>query len=279
MLDFEKIIIENQRMYHKERDPFSFDVLKFKREELISLCRKFGNYKECFEQYLETMDLNEKFSNYSGSHWGYYTPTVFEDFFITNRKRPKRLYNEKPNKESYYRYLYFNEELIAMERYSRNKKWETHYFFRIGNYVYSFKFAETWENFVTVFEACYNDLGNISTFANLMSWGEDLSKVEYYFKYCRPQLSDCQLLDYQYYHYDVNNNLDYADGYSRIYNFSPAISGLKLGVRLYFDYDDKGKIIGAHGDKSCVPCIFLEQSGDEQSEQSGDGSMIEPENP
>lgn len=253
-----ELIEEVKKSFYIDQEPFSFSVLSKKRDELLALCKKLGDKEEVFKNYLNSFEINKKYSIYSSSCWGYYTPSIIENYASVNVHRPKRLFSEKLNKEHFYEYLYNDNKLIAIKYYYKNKNTVTHYFLRIQDSLFSFCFRDHKDKFVEIFELTYDDFGNVLTFANLESWSENLEANSDFIKHNRYMFQDCNLLDYHYFH---NNNgvIDFVDYYTRIYNFSPSISGLKLGSRFYFQYDDTKKIIGKHSDRDFFPCIFDNQ--------------------
>lgn len=256
--EIEKIIEENIREFSVDEEKFSYKTIKRKREELISLGMKLGCRFEAFKKVYTNIATTEKYSSFSLSCWGYYSPSILDDYHIVNVKRPKRLFTKPPKNidGTYYQYLYVHQQLVMINYFSQNKLFRSKYICKVGNRIYSFTFPDIWENQIYIYEAVYDDAGNILTFSHIETYGMPENETnERILRHCRKGIR-AALLDYQKYHYNDNGVLEYADKYSRIYDFSPQIVGLKLGKRFRFVYDDEGKRVGIKYDESAVPCIF-----------------------
>jgi len=260
MNNISEIIKENENAYMTPITQFSYKVLREKIFELANLGIKVGCYENDFETALSDMVTTEKYSKYSLSTWGFFTPVLYE-FVITNVKRPKRLYKCVPKSTNYYQYLFNNNKLVSIDTVEKNKVCSRKYFYSCPNTEYSFNFF-FYKNRVDICQAVYNEKGDILSFSSIITAGipeEELSEEKV------KKIIDSSILDFQYYHYDENGNLDYADYYRRVYNYSPQLLGMPLGNRFKFRYNEEGKLVDAEFDKNAVPCIFeLEHPEDEK---------------
>lgn len=260
MKDIFKIIEENENAYMTPITEFSYKVLREKIFELAHLGIKIGCWEKEFESALLDMSTTELYSKYSLSRWGYFTP-ILDEFVITNVKKPKRLYKSVPKAAKYYQYLFNKNKLVSMDFVENDKTVSRKYFYCLGNTQYSFHFF-WYKNRVDIRQAVYNEKGDILSFASIITAGipeNELSEEKV------KKIIDSSILDFQYYHYDENGKLDYADDYRRVYNFSPQLLGMTLGHRFKFIYDENGKISDANFDKGAVPCVFeLEHPEDEK---------------
>lgn len=251
MNNISEIIKENENAYMTPITQFSYKVLREKIFELAHLGIKIGCWEKGFESALLDMSTTEMYSKYSLSKWGYFTPAL-DDFVITNVKRPKRLYKSIPKATMYYQYLFSKNKLVSMDLVENDKTISRKYFYCLANTKYSFHFF-WYKNRVDIRQAVYNEKGDILSFASIITAGipkEELSEEKV------KKIIDSSILDFQYYHYDENGKLDYADNYRRIYNFSPQLVGMTLGDRYKFIYDEEGKLVDAEFDKNAVPCVF-----------------------
>ena len=255
-----RIIEENEKNYMTPITQFSYKVLRNKIFELAYLGIKIGCNEKLFESALLDMSTTKMYSKYSLSKWGYFTP-VLDEFIITNVKRPKRLYNSIPKSVTYYQYLFSKSRLVSMDLVENDKIISREYFYCLANTRYSFRF-HWYKNCVDIRQATYNETGDLISFASIITAGiPENERSEEKMK----KIIDSSILDFQYYHYDENGNLDYADDYRRVYNFSPQLLGMTLGHRFKFIYDENNKIVDAKFDESAVPCIFeLEHPEDER---------------
>lgn len=239
---------------------FDYKALREKLFELAHLGIKVGCKQDDFETALSDMITTEMYSKYSSSTWGFFTP-VLNEFVIVNVKRPKRLYKSVPKEDYYYQYLFADDKLVCINAQNKDKNFSKKYIYHYKNSIYSFNFFD-YKNRVDIRQAVYNEKGDILSFASIITAGipkEELSEEKV------KKIIDSSILDFQYYHYDENGKLDYADDYKRIYNFSTQLLGMTLGHRFKFIYDENGKIIDAKFDKSAVPCVFeLEHPEDER---------------
>ena len=206
------------------------------------------------------MITTEMFSKYSSSIWGFFTPVLYE-FVITNVKRPKRLYKSISKEAYYYQYLFADDKLVCINSQNKHENFSKKYVYNYKNSIYSFNFFD-YKNRVDICQAVYNEKGDILSFASIITAGipeAELSEEKV------KKIIDSSILDFQYYHYDENGKLEYADYYRRIYNFSPQLIGMPLGNRFKFIYNEEGKLVDAEFDKNAVPCIFeLEHPEDEK---------------
>ncbi len=251
-----QVIQDIHQNFTSDIENFNFDVLRKKREELIELGKIIGCKEEIFKSYLSSLNVSYKYSCFSHSYWGYYTQSIIDDFVIRNLKRPKKLFKQKPNKPTYYEYVYDGEQLVALNFISDEEVCLTTYFCYVENRIYSFSFPSVFKYEIRIYEAVFDDNGKIKTISSTDTFGLPKSETdENVLKKCQRGIR-AALLDFQYYHYDSFGNLEYGDNYTRIYNFSPQISGLKLGQRFRFTYDDNSKITGCYYSKDEIPCIF-----------------------
>ena len=256
MKDILHTIQNNYQKFTPDTEIFNFNTLRKKREELIELGKIIGCKEDVFKNYLNSLEVSYKYSCFSHSFWGYYTPSIINDFVINNQKRPKKLVNKKPQKPFYYQYVYDGERLVALNYISNENIYSTTYFCYVENRIYSFTFPQVFKYEVCIYEADFDKNGKIKTIASTDTFGLSESETD------EKILRKCQrgiraaLLDFQYYYYNDLGNLEYGDNYTRIYNFSPQIAGLKLGQRIRFTYDDNGKIIGWYYSKDEIPCVF-----------------------
>jgi len=251
MKDIFKIIKNNENAYMTPVTQFTYKNLRDKLFELAHLGITVGCCEADFEKTLLSMTTTQMYSKYSMSTWGFFTP-FFEEFLITNVKRPKRLYKIVPKSTDYYRYLFSNNNLVSIDSVEKDKVYSRKFFYRFEQTEYSFKFF-FYKNRVDICQAVYNENGDILSFASIITAGipeEDISEEKV------KKIIDSSILDFQYYHYDSNGKLDYADNYRRVYNFSPQLLGMPLGKRYKFIYDENGKIIDAEFDETAVPCVF-----------------------
>lgn len=260
MKDVFEIIEENENNYMTPIAQFSYKVLREKIFELAHLGIKIGCYEKDFETALKNMLTTEMFSKYSSSTWGFFTP-VLDEFVIVNVKRPKRLYKSVSKESYYYQYLFADDKLVCINSQNKDNNFSKKYLYNYKNSIYSFNFFD-YKNRVDICQAVYNEKGDILSFASIITGGipeEDLSEEKV------KKIIDSSILDFQYYHYDENGKLDYADDYRRVYNFSPQLLGMPLGKRYKFIYDESGKIVDAELDETAVPCVFeLEHPEDEK---------------
>lgn len=265
MKEIFKMIEENENIYMTPTTKFEYKVLREKLFELANLGIKVGCCENDFETTLSNMVTTEMYSKYSSSTWGFFTAILYE-FITTNVKIPKRLFKSVPKSTIYYKYLFSNNELVCMDSVESDEIASRKYFYRLPSTEYSFKFF-FYKNRVDICQAVYNENGDILSFASIITAGipeEDLSEEKV------KKIIDSSILDFQYYHYDENGKLDYADYYRRVYNFSPQLLGMPLGKRYKFIYDENGKIINAEFDETAVPCVFeLENPEDEKFDPSG----------
>lgn len=260
-----EMIRENERFYMTPINKFSYKVLRVKILELAHLGIKIGCCEKNFESALSNMTTTQMYSKYSSSIWGVFTP-FFDEFVIVNVKRPKRLYKSVPKNSYYYQYSFTDDKLVCINAINEDKIFSQKYICHSENSIYSFNFFD-YKNRVDICQAVYNEKGDILSFAAIITAGipeEDLSEEKV------KKIIDSSILDFQYYHYDENGKLDYADDYRRVYNFSPQLLGMPLGKRYKFIYDENGKIIDAKFDKDAVPCVFeLEHTEDEIFDPNG----------
>ena len=251
-----QVIQDIHQNFTSDIENFNFDVLRKKREELIDLGKIIGCKEGFFKDYLNSLDVSYKYSCFSHSFWGYYTPSIIDDFVIRNLKRPKKLFIQKPQKPTYYEYVYNGNQLVALNYISNENVYSTTHFCYVDNRIYSFTFPEPFKYEVRIYEAEFDDFKKIKAVSYIDTFGLPESETD------EKVLRKCQkgvkaaLLDFQYYHYNESGTLEYGDNYTRIYNFSPQISGLKLGQRFRFTYDDNGKITGFYYSKDEIPCVF-----------------------
>lgn len=265
MKEIISLIKENQEKFAIQLEPFSYAVLRNKLFELATLGIQVGCEEKKFEKIFSILELTQKFSRYSSSEWGFYTPSILNDFVITNVKRPKRLYNSVNNWEVFYRYSYFNEKLVCIESVRKDKVFSKKYFVSVENAEYSFEFFD-YKNRVDICEATYNSEGKILTYANIITAGIESDNRT---SELQKKIVDSSIMDFQLYHYN-NSELEYADKFSRIYNFSPQLIGMEIGDRFYFVYGETGKIKTVNCDKNKKVCIFeLENPEAEKFDSSG----------
>lgn len=230
----------------------SYGEINKKKIELVNIGITLGCFGMCFERWLSSITTSQKFSRYSLSKWGYFSPSILDEFVITNVKKPMRICETKPKSNKYYRYLFHKNELVCIDSIDNNNTFDRKYICCFEDCMYSFKFFN-FKNRVDICQAVYNEKGDILSFASIITAGipeEDFSEEKV------KNIIDSSILDFQYYHYDENGNLDYADDYRRVYNFSPQLLGMPLGKRYKFIYDENGKIIDAEFDETAVPCVF-----------------------
>lgn len=234
----------------------SYRMLKEQKDCLISLGTVLGCALEDFKKSLGFLKVTKKYSIYSSSEWGHYSPNILNEYIVTNVKKPKRLYNNPPKSKNYYQYLYSNGELVAIKSFLAGKEYKTDYIYKLGNTVFSFSFSDVYKYQVTINQAIYDEKGNILTNSYIETYGmPENEDDEIVLRRCKRGIR-AALLDFQKYHYDETGLLDYVDDYKRIYDFSPQIVGLKLGKRFRFIYDESGKRIAVEYDKDAVPCVF-----------------------
>lgn len=265
MNNISEMIRENERFYMTPITKFSYKVLRVKILELAHLGIKIGCCEKNFESALSNITTTQMYSKYSSSTWGFFTP-FFDEFVIVNVKRPKRLYKSVSKNSYYYQYSFTDNKLVCINAINKDKIFSQKYIYHSENSIYSFNFFD-YKNRVDICQAVYNEKGDILSFASIITAGlpeEDLSEEKV------KKIIDSSILDFQYYHYDENGNLDYADDYRRVYNFSPQLLGMPLGKRYKFIYDENGKIIDAEFDETAVPCVFeLEHPEDEMFDPNG----------
>ena len=146
--------------------------------------------------------------------------------------------------------------MVALNYISDENVYSTTYFCYVANRIYSFTFPEPFKYEVRIYEAEFDDSKKIKTISYIDTFGLPESETdEKVLKKCQRGIR-AALLDFQYFHYNDSGNLEYGDNYTRIYNFSPQIAGLKLGQRFRFTYDDNGKIIEWYYSKDEIPCVF-----------------------
>ena len=251
MNNISEIIIQNEHFYMTPITQFTYKNLREKLFELANLGIEVGCKQDYFETALSNMITTEMFSRYSSSIWGFFTP-ILDEFVIVNVKRPKRLYKLVSKEAYYYQYLFADDKLVCINSQKKDKNFSKKYMYNYKNSIYSFNFFE-YKNRVDICQAVYNEKGNILSFASIITAGipkEELSEEKV------KKIIDSSILDFQYYHYDENGKLDYADDYRRVYNFSPQLLGMPLGKRYKFIYNENSKIIDAELDETVVPCVF-----------------------
>lgn len=260
MNNISEIIKENERVFISPIIQFAYETLREKLFELAHLGIKVGCKQDDFEAALLNMATKKMYSKYSSSTWGFFTPPL-DEFVVVNVKRPKRLYESFSKNSYYYQYFFTDDKLVCINALNKDKIFSKMYIYHYKNSVYSFKFFD-YKNRVDICQAVYNEKGDILSFASIITAGipeEDFSEEKV------KNIIDSSILDFQYYHYDENGKLDYADDYRRVYNFSPQLLGMPLGKRYKFIYDENGKIIDAEFDETAVPCFFeLEHPEDEK---------------
>ena len=260
MNNISEIIIQNEQFYMTPITQFTYKNLQEKLFELANLGIEVGCKQDYFETALSNMITTEMFSKYSSSIWGFFTP-ILDEFVIVNVKRPKRLYKSISKEAYYYQYLFADDKLVCINSQNKYKNFSKKYVYNYKNSIYSFNFFD-YKNRVDICQAVYNEKGDILSFASIITAGipeAELSEEKV------KKIIDSSILDFQYYHYDENGNLDYADDYRRVYIFSPQLLGMPLGKRYKFIYDENGKIIDAEFDETAVPCFFeLEHPEDEK---------------
>ncbi len=265
MNNISEIIKENENAYMTPITQFTYKNLREKLFELANLGIEVGCKQDYFETALSNMITTEMFSKYSSSIWGFFTP-ILDEFVIVNVKRPKRLYKSISKEAYYYQYLFADDKLVCINSQNKDKNFSKKYLYNYKNSIYSFNFFDC-KNRVDICQAVYNEKGDILSFASIITAGipeEELSEEKV------KKIIDSSILDFQYYHYDENGKLDYADYYRRVYNFSPQLLGMPLGKRYKFIYDENSKIIDAELDETVVPCVFeLEHPEDEKFDPTG----------
>ena len=260
-----KIIEENEKAYFTPITQFNYKVLREKLFELAHLGIKVGCKQVDFENALSNIKTTDLYSKYASSTWGFFTPFL-DDFVVVNVKRPKRLYKSIPKSTYYYQYLFLNDKVVCINALNKGKLFLKNYIYYCNNSVYSFSFEE-FKNRVDICQAVYNEKGDILSFASIITAGipeEELTEEKV------KKIINSSILDFQYYHYDENGKLDYADDYRRVYNYSPQLLGMPLGKRYKFMYNENDEIVDAKFDASAVPCVFeLEHPEDEKFDPTG----------
>ena len=255
-----RIIEDNQKKFNIEQTEFSYSTLKHKRSELISLGEKIGCLRDDFQAVFGSMETTAKYSHFNHSLcWGVHTPSPLDYYVLGKRKRIRKLYN-KPLEDAnmYYVYKYKNGQLVELSRYLNDKFVEkkvryVEYFCHLNKSVYSIQFDEDNKYKVTICEAKFNDKNKIVSFSRIVTAGlPDNETDENIIKWCQRGANGA-LLDYQHFNYEKDKLIS-ADSYTRIYDFSPQISGYEFGNRYMFVYDENNKIksVECTGFKPCV---------------------------
>lgn len=253
------IIKSNMDEFDVSVDELRYKTLQNKRYELISLGQKIVEKRDVIEEIYSSQQFEKKYSAFTTATWGLLSPSIYSRYTVTNRKHIKRFYINPLKNRTHLEYGFCNGKIAYICSVNGMKRFDDRYLFCVDNRIYSFMFSKYRDiELIDVKEAIYNKNDKVISVSRLSTRSLNIKPDPSLPRYMHTALSG-SLLDMEYYTYDSDGKLLYADNFTRIYNFSKQILGIKLGDRIVFKHNQEGDVIGYEWDYEAVPCVFDEE--------------------